>query len=135
MIKPDSYSGPTLPDGTVPIVPLRRTWTTAGIHNSRLQLALKLAWAVTIHKSQGLTLNKAVVNIGKKEFSSGLTFVACSRVRDLTDLLFDPPFAFQRLPNPAHSHIGYKNDCRKTADFALYNKTLFHPLTCCSDSL
>ena len=83
----DSYSGPTLPDGTVPITPLRRSWS---VHCSRLQLPLKLAWAVTIHKSQGLTLDKVVVDVGKKEFSAGLTFVACSTVRRMTDLLLDP---------------------------------------------
>ena len=93
----DAYSGPTLPDGTVPITPQRRTWSTSGGQCSRLQLPLKLAWAVTIHKGQGLTLNKSALDVGKREFSSGLTFVACSRVRRLTDLLFDPPFPFQRL--------------------------------------
>ena len=36
---------------------------------SRLQIPLKLAWAVTIHKSQGLTLNKVVIDVGKKRFS------------------------------------------------------------------
>ena len=75
MITFDSYSGPTLSNGTVPIVPLRRTW---GQSCSRLQLRLKLAWAITIHKSQDLTLDRAVINIGKKEFSTGLTFIACS---------------------------------------------------------
>ncbi len=50
-----------------------------------LQLPLKLAWAVTIHKSQGLTLDKVVVDIGKKEFCAGLTFVAISRVRCIAD--------------------------------------------------
>ena len=99
----DTYSGPTLPDGTVPIAPLRRTWSAPTSQCSRLQLPLKLAWAVTIHKAQGLTLDKVVVDIGKKEFSSGLTFVACSRVRHLTDLLLDPPFAFQRLRNLSNS--------------------------------
>ena len=103
MVKFDHYSGPTLHDGTVPITPLRRTWSNSGVQCSRLQLPLKLAWAVTIHKSQGLTLNKVVVDIGKKEFSCGLTFVACSRVRHITDLLFTPPFTFQRLSSLSNS--------------------------------
>ena len=64
---------------------------------------MKLAWAVTIHKAQGLTLSKLSVNIGRKEFSAGLTFVAISRVRRLTDLLLNPPFAFQRLKNLSRS--------------------------------
>ena len=102
-VKFDSYSGPTLPDGTVPITPLRRTWFSTTKPCSRLQIPLKLAWAVTIHKSQGLTLDKAVIDIGKKEFSTGLTFVACSRVRQLTDLLFVPPFSFQRVANLSKS--------------------------------
>lgn len=99
----DKYSGPTLSDGTVPIPPLRRSWVTSGSQCSRLQLPLKLAWAVTIHKSQGLTLNKLTVDVGKKEFSAGLTFVAISRVRRLKDLLLNPPFSFQRLKNLAKS--------------------------------
>ena len=99
----DSYRGPTLSDGTVPITPLRRTWSASGGSCSRLQLPLKLAWAVTIHKAQGLTLNKVVIDVGKKEFSAGLTFVACSRVRRMNDLLFDPPFPFQRVANLANS--------------------------------
>ena len=49
MVKFDHYSGPTLHDGTVPITPLRRTWSNSGVQCSRLQLPLKLAWAVTIH--------------------------------------------------------------------------------------
>ena len=103
MVHFDSYSGPTLHDGTAPITPLSRTWSSSGVQCSRLQLPLKLAWAVTIHKSQGLTLDKVVINVGKREFSTGLTFVACSRVRQLKDLLFSPPFPFQRLANLANS--------------------------------
>ena len=102
-VKFDSYSRPTLPDDTVHITPLRRAWFSTTKLCSRLQIPLKLAWAVTIHKSQGLTLDKAVIDIGKKEFSTGLTFVACSRVRQLTDLLFVPPFSFQRVANLSKS--------------------------------
>ena len=90
-------------DGTVPICPLCRTWSTAAGSCSRLQLPVKLAWAVTIHKAQGLTLSKVVMNIGKKEFFTGLSFVACSRVRALNDLLFDPPFPYQHIENLANS--------------------------------
>ena len=103
MVHFDRYSGPTLHDGTLPITPLRQTWSSSGVLCSRLQLPLKLAWAVTIHKSQGLTLDKVVIDVGKREFSTGLTFVVCSRVRQLQDLLFTPPFPFQRLASLANS--------------------------------
>ena len=100
----DSFSGPTLSDGSVPITPLRRTWLSTDKTCSRLQLPLKLAWAVTIHKCQGMTLNKTVADLGKKKFSAGLTLVACSRVRQLKDLLFVTPFPFQRVANLASSY-------------------------------
>ena len=102
----DHYSGPTLSDGTVPITPLRRSLSSSGSSCSRFQLPLKLAWAMTIHKSQGVTLDKAVIDVGK-EFCAGLMFVAISRVRCLDDLLFSPPFAYQRLNNISKSkHMG-----------------------------
>ena len=103
MVHFDKYSGPSLQNGVVPITPIRRCWSTSGVQCSRVQLPLKLAWAVTIHKSQGLTLDKAVIDVGKREFSPGLTFVACSRVRQLEDLLFSPPFHYQRLSNMSNS--------------------------------
>ena len=99
----DHYSGPTLTDGTVPITPLRRSRSSGGNSCSCLQLPLKLAWAVTIDKAQGLTLDKVTVDVGKKEFCAGLTFVALSRVRCITDLLLNPPFPFQRLKNLSKS--------------------------------
>ena len=103
MVKFDHYSGPTLHDGTIPIVPLKRTWVEGNTVMSRQQLPLKLAWAITIHKAQGLTMNKVVIDIGKREFTPGLTFVACSRVRRLSDLAFKPSFDFQRLQSLAGS--------------------------------
>jgi len=58
---------------------------------------------ITIHKAQGLTLDKVATDIGKKGFSAGLTFVACSRVCYLSDTMFDPPFAYQHVTSLAKS--------------------------------
>ena len=56
--------------------------TKAGKSLTRTQLPLMLAWGtITIHKSHVLTLEKAVVELGEKDFSAGLTFVAISCIK------------------------------------------------------
>ena len=45
---------------------------------SQLQIPISLAWTITIHKSQGLTLPKAIIDLDKKKYASGLSFVAVS---------------------------------------------------------
>lgn len=51
------------------------------------QYPLKLAWALTIHKSQGLTFNNVVIDIGRGAFSSGQSYVALSRCTSLEGLV------------------------------------------------
>lgn len=58
------------------------------------QYPLKLAWAITIHKSQGLTFEKIIVDFGDGAFASGQAYVALSRCRNFETLYLKRPVAF-----------------------------------------
>ena len=56
------------------------------------QFPLRLAWAITIHKSQGLTFNKAIIDAGAS-FAAGQVYVALSRLTSLDGLVLYSPIA------------------------------------------
>jgi hypothetical protein len=60
------------------------------------QYPIKLAWAVTIHKSQGLTFDNAVIDAGKS-FVAGQVYVALSRVRTLNGLILKSKISTESL--------------------------------------
>ena len=56
----------------------------------RIMLPLVPAYAISIHKSQGMTLEKVIVNLGSKEYAIGLTYTAISRCKTFENLAFLP---------------------------------------------
>jgi ATP-dependent exoDNAse (exonuclease V) alpha subunit len=57
------------------------------------QFPLRLAWAVTIHKAQGKTLDAAVIDLGPRAFAPGQTYVAFSRLTSLEGLYLKRPLS------------------------------------------
>lgn len=55
------------------------------------QIPLRHAWAVTIHKSQGKTFDKVVVDLGNGAFAAGQVYVALSRCRTLQGIVLAKP--------------------------------------------
>ncbi|MBD5213497.1 MAG: tetratricopeptide repeat protein, partial [Bacteroidales bacterium] len=66
------------------------------------QYPIRLAWALTIHKSQGLTFNRVIIDLGRGAFSSGQSYVALSRSTSLDGLTLKSPLTARDIfVNPA----------------------------------
>lgn len=57
------------------------------------QFPIALGWAITIHKSQGMTLDSVRIDLGRGAFCSGQTYVALSRCRTLEGISLDAPIS------------------------------------------
>ena len=83
----ESCDGPSISEiipKCIPICSITQIAKIVGHNAERQQLPL------TIHKSQGLTLDKTRVELGKTENVTELTYVALSRVRALSELVVEP---------------------------------------------
>lgn len=79
------------PAGPVPIPIASSRFGAKGVAGrgqqvERKQFPLTLAWAITFHKVQGLSMERAVVDVGRSIFSNGQAYVGLSRVSKLTGL-------------------------------------------------
>ena len=92
----------------IPIYPVT-SQTEIGFHEKQ-QLPLRLAWALTIHKSQGLTLPKAWIDIGKSERTAGVSYVAISRVKSLASCVIEP-MTYERITSlKSSANLQYRLD-------------------------
>ena len=87
----------------------RETWNkrleTGSIVGTRKQFPVAAMYAITCHKSQGLTLPEVVLH-SSKEFVAGLTYVACTRIKTFNYLGFDE----SQLLKPKEESVNVCND-------------------------
>jgi len=71
------------------------------------QVPLIYAWAITIHKAQGLSLDRALIDIGAQIFECGQTYVALSRIKSLEGLYLKG-FDYTKIKINKKVHMFYK---------------------------
>lgn len=92
------------------ILPIK--WTTEEYPSYHVeQIPLTLAWAITIHKSQGMTLDYAKIDIGSSIFAPGQIYTAMSRIKTLNGLYLRNKIDRQKIGINKDVLNFYKNFC------------------------
>ncbi|PHH89298.1 hypothetical protein CDD83_6340 [Cordyceps sp. RAO-2017] len=134
MMVMDKYTGLsylTADDGrkVVPILPVKRDFFLGTSACTRTQFPLMASYAISVHKSQSITVDKMVTDLSERDFQTGLSYVAVSRVKMLDGLMIDTPFEraslyYEKLPDGVLMKVR-DQDRRKQQQF---DQPLFHPL-------
>ena len=99
----DNYSGPSFFEDheSKSCIPIYCKTSYSKYHNcTRKQMPIKLNYASTIHKAQGATLTSGIIDLGDKETSLGLAFVALTRFKSIHDFLISSnSLTFRRFDN------------------------------------
>ncbi len=96
-------------DGSEPVTVEKYTWENIkyklnettneveeNVEGTFRHYPIKLAWAITVHKSQGLTFQKAIIDIGRA-FAPGQVYVALSRLTSLDGLVLSSPINYNSI--------------------------------------
>ncbi|MCP4052219.1 MAG: hypothetical protein GY739_03970, partial [Mesoflavibacter sp.] len=94
-------------DNAVRIELHRQEYLYKGRYMTRIQFPIVAAWAVTIHKGQGMSLDREITNIGKAIFAHGQVYVALSRVRSLDGLYIEDGFTMNKWWQPKKEVIDF----------------------------
>ncbi|MFW6415131.1 MAG: ATP-dependent DNA helicase [Thermodesulfobacteriota bacterium] len=88
------------------------------------QYPLRLAWAITIHKSQGLTFENAIIDVSRA-FAAGQVYVALSRLTSLQGLVLTSPLPGEDLPRePALEDFTRRKQDTASLEWSLQNDSL-----------
>ncbi|MCM1439764.1 MAG: AAA family ATPase [Roseburia sp.] len=85
------------------------------------QIPLRLAWAITIHKSQGLTFDHAIID-ANHSFAPGQLYVALSRCRRLDGMILESPISHEAVIIDRVVNSFIENAQRNTPDDAMVDK-------------
>ena len=86
----------------IPINPYNWEFEEKDFKIIKTQIPLQLAWAITIHKIQGATLNLALIDAGLSIFEYGQSYVALSRVTSIDGLYLN---SFSKKKIKAHPKV------------------------------